>query len=400
MQRYLLVVVLFTFIGCGSAFKKLMYGGVVMQKDFHEVIDFDFSKRLPIIKATIQGEEYTFLLDTGAPNVLSKELAEKIKYKVVTSSNMNDSQGNRKKQVSVKVDNIRIGNLDFKNMGAVIIDFNKVFELKCFGFDGIIGANLMSKAIWEIDYERGKIGISDNLSSFEIPENVFTVPFTTTNSQKTPKVKIKTDRVTFNKVTFDTGAISAFEMGMGKGKAIIDSLDGFEIEGTTSTGVYGRASVNTNKVAKIDTTTLGDLKLTDQVIEFEQVGSVILGNGFLKGYKVIIDWNTYKIFLEEREGYNEKTYEGYDVLPRIQNNQMLISAIVKNSRAEEMGIKINSQILNVNGKDVTYVSDSLGCSYVVDKPLRDTDSLEMSILQDGRIIDLVLPKTEYISEKK
>jgi hypothetical protein len=398
MQKIFLVFLAFTSLGCSSAFKKLMYGGEVRQKDFHERIDFDFSKRLPLIKATIQGEEYTFLLDTGAPNVLSKELAEKIQYKKVTSADIKDSQGNREKQVSVRIDNIRIGNLDFEKTGAIIIDFNKIFELSCFEFDGIIGANLMAKAIWEIDYEKGEIAITDHLDSLQISDDAYTIPFFTTNAQKTPKVKIKTDRVTFNRVTFDTGATGAFEMGMSKAKSVIDSLEGIEIEGTTSTGVYGRPTVSVNKIAKIDTTSMGNLKLLDQVIEFESVGSIILGNAFLKNYKVIIDWGSSVIRLDEREAYNNPYYDGFDIFPRIKDNKMLVTAIVKNSYAEELGIKLNSQIKSVNGMDVTFVSDSLGCEYVINRPISKMDKLELSILQDGEIIDLVLPKTKYISE--
>ncbi len=87
-------------------------------------------------------------------------------------------------------------------------------------------------------------------------------------------------------------------------------------------------------------------------------------------------------------------------MPRIEDNKMFITAIVKESKAEELGIKLNSQIMSVNGKDLSFVSDSLGCTYVISKPLRDSDTLNMSILQDGELIDLVLPKTKYISQKE
>lgn len=398
MQKIVLFAVIFLLLSCGSAFNKLMYGGEIKQVEFYEEIDFDFSTGLPLIKVRIQGKEYTFLLDTGAPNILSKEVAQKIKYQTITSNKINDSQGKSARQVSVRIDTIQIGKLDFIDTGAVIIDFNKVYELSCFKFDGIIGANLMSKAIWEIDYAENKIAIADHIDSFDVSESAYKVPFYMSNAQRTPKVKIKTDRITFNKVTFDTGATGAFQLGMGKAKPIIDSLEGFEMEGSTSTGIFGRSTLSTSKYAKIDTTSLGNLKLFDQVIKFKSVGSTTLGNDFLKNYRVLIDWKRKEIKLEEQGGYDKKFHEGFDVLPRVEDNKLFVTGIVKESEAEKLGVQLNAQITSVNGEDASFISENLGCEYVLASPLSKIDTLKLTILQDGKTSNLILPRRIFISE--
>ena len=49
---------------------------------------------------------------------------------------------------------VTVGCVDFLNTGAAIADLKRSSVIACLNVDGIIGANLMQKAIWQIDYEK------------------------------------------------------------------------------------------------------------------------------------------------------------------------------------------------------------------------------------------------------
>ena len=44
----------------------------LIQKKYYEVIDFEIVMKKIVIPVTINNKEYKFLLDTGAPNIISK----------------------------------------------------------------------------------------------------------------------------------------------------------------------------------------------------------------------------------------------------------------------------------------------------------------------------------------
>ncbi|MFM2000210.1 MAG: hypothetical protein RL204_2157, partial [Bacteroidota bacterium] len=51
----------------------LMKRGTVQQKEFTTTVPFEIRRGLIILKVGIAGEVYDFILDTGAPNVVSTE---------------------------------------------------------------------------------------------------------------------------------------------------------------------------------------------------------------------------------------------------------------------------------------------------------------------------------------
>ena len=74
------LIVLALLSSCASSkINKTLKQGNIVQKDFKVTVPFEYRNGLIILKVTIQDEIYDFILDTGASNVLSKELAEKLK---------------------------------------------------------------------------------------------------------------------------------------------------------------------------------------------------------------------------------------------------------------------------------------------------------------------------------
>ena len=151
---YTLTIFLFFISSCSSSkTKKLLQGGEVLQKEFKTEIPFEYRRGLIILKVNIEGKQYDFMLDTGAPNVISKELAQQLNYKNKVKRKVGDSQNVQTKLGITKIKKISLGDLDFLNTAAVVSDLS-IGAVGCLGIDGLIGANLMRNAIWKIDYSK------------------------------------------------------------------------------------------------------------------------------------------------------------------------------------------------------------------------------------------------------
>jgi len=168
-KTFFLSILIPILISC-SPVKKVLNVGRLKQSEFNEKIAFNFETGVPIIEVSIAGKSYHFLLDTGAPTAISPTLAQTLNLSPATSSKSSDSQGYKKKETVVVIPEIKIGKLVFENTGALVIDMRSVFQMKCLNVDGIIGANQMANAIWQLDYANKLISISDNmLTSIRMP---------------------------------------------------------------------------------------------------------------------------------------------------------------------------------------------------------------------------------------
>lgn len=65
--------------------------GKVAQKKFEVKIPFEYRLGLIVLKVSIAGNKYDFILDTGASNLVSKTLAEKLELDVISDGQINDS---------------------------------------------------------------------------------------------------------------------------------------------------------------------------------------------------------------------------------------------------------------------------------------------------------------------
>jgi hypothetical protein len=120
----------------------LLKGGKVDQKNYCQEIIFDDKQRLIMLDVTIDGVTYHFALDTGAPTMISDDLAKKASITEKCEVSSSDSQGNKSTAVFSKVKGMQFDQISYRNQGVAIYDFKQMRELSCFKFDGILGVIL------------------------------------------------------------------------------------------------------------------------------------------------------------------------------------------------------------------------------------------------------------------
>jgi hypothetical protein len=179
MKRLFLVALAATLLsGCYTKSSTYLFSlGDGPEEIYQDSIAFTRQSRLIIFPVTIQGKTYRFLFDTGAPMVVSEELAKTLKMKRVSRKSVGDSQGKREKLNYVRMDEITVGHKSFTNLTAIVADLKRAPAINCLNIDGIVGGNLMRMAIWDIDYEKEVMYFTNDFEHFEPDTNAFVMPF-------------------------------------------------------------------------------------------------------------------------------------------------------------------------------------------------------------------------------
>ncbi|MDR6967277.1 hypothetical protein J2X31_001284 [Flavobacterium arsenatis] len=385
MRKSILLLSLVFLVSCG---KNLLPTGTIKQQGFTETIPFNFDNGLPLIQVQIAGVHYNFLLDTGAPTVISQELAAVLKSKTIKKSLVGDSQGNDGKQEFILIDEIKIGKLHFNDIGAVVINLKEAFEIKCLELDGIIGSNQMSNAIWEIDYKNKNITITDNFIGFKEPEASSKLHFIEMGDQKTPLVKVQVDSVRSKLLTFDTGANGSISLPYLHFKNTVKDYKQIKNYGSPSSGVYGAGKKDTVIVAKVPFMKVGSFELEDQFITFENSSSSLIGNGFLRNYKTTINWKNKTIYLQKQDTIKSRIIESFGFAIRYINYKPVVATLFQNSNAEKSGLQLGDEIIEIDGTPFTELTEEQACHYTLNSVLGNKKEIELTFIRNNQKQDV------------
>lgn len=167
--------------------------GGTNQKNYYSEMDYDDSQSSPIVKVVLGNKTYRFLMDTGAPNLISKAL-----LKEISPANYNLNAENKIAiwDASDKVDSMHVITVSGLYLGGILFDGvptvieNDPFLLKCFGVDGIIGSNMLRNSIVHFSPKDHKITITDQPEKLNLSKKPSSLMYLTP-AQSVPLVQIK-----------------------------------------------------------------------------------------------------------------------------------------------------------------------------------------------------------------
>ena len=385
-------------VGCGSSrVAALMQKGEVSQTNFKEEIPFEMRLGVIIVKVSIAGKEYDFLFDTGAPLIVSEELANHLKAKTKAKGIARDSRGQRVDIKYILLDTLNIGGIDFLNTGAGIIDFSKSNTIKCLGLDGIVGANVMRNAIWQINYETQIITVTNTLDSLRFTGDTIIVPFDTKRTG-TPIVDLKMDSSIVKKwVTIDTGSNGNITLNnstynkLKDDSLIINHSFGY---GNLSSGIFGDGNIDTLDFYKIRSLKFADVQLDSIIVSSSRTSSSsLIGTEFFKNYIVTFNWNTNEMTLDPVKKYERASLIEFGFKPNYTDNKLLVGFIFENSSAHKLGLQLNDQIISIRGKDYTNTNSNDWCDLIFNISENEDTAVQITILRDGETKELTIVKS-------
>lgn len=311
MRKIAYLIILLTVSSCAvSKAEKYLKEGETVQKSFKETIPFEIKNGFIILKAKINHKSYNFILDTGASNVISKELATELNVKIIGSESIYDIYNVAQKSDYTRIDNIKIGNLDFSETIAVISDFNSVPTWASMKIDGFIGSNLMQHAIWEFDFIKKIITITDNETKLNLPEELIENKLFI-GSAGIPSIATKINGKKVWNFTVDFGFNGGINIPFNEFKKQVKNekiLDYTKNKTKGVIGMYGQQNnVRDSYIGTINEIEFGNSILKKKKVYSEEYLSHLFGLDFFRAYRVIINWNTKKIkMIKNKENTNLK----------------------------------------------------------------------------------------------
>jgi len=398
--KLLFALIVFTLlISCASSkINKTLKQGNIVQENFKTTIPFEYRKGLIILKVTIENEKYDFILDTGASNVLSKELAEKLNAKSLGSENVTDVHKTSQLLNYTKIDDIEIGGINFKNTIAAISDFNSG-ELACLNADGFIGSNLMRFAVWDFDFKNQIITITDNEQKLNIPEDAIESKMFIGNAASQPSIisYINGDKALNNMI--DLGNNSTPHLAYGdflkqkESNKITKYISG---SGYSGIGMYGKGEKKNELAAKVDEIKIGDHIIKNKVMRVKD-GKTNLGILFFKNYRLILNWEerNVKMVLQESTSNNtELNHFGFN--PNFNENKVFVDFIYNDTEASKV-LQFGDQILQIDNIDFTNITDNNKCDYFNDGIIpKGTDEITIRILRNEEELEFQLKKVRLL----
>ncbi|SCY15131.1 Aspartyl protease [Nonlabens sp. Hel1_33_55] len=385
------LIVLFIICGllirCSSALS--VFGNESV--DYNEpitTIPFEYYD-MPMVEVVINSKTYKFLVDTGAPTLISKKIFQDLKIQNGKKAPLGDSQDVIENREFIIIPEMTLGSLSYKNIGAVVTDFDGSFEIDCIGYDGILGANQMSISIWKFDYQKKEIEIAKSIEDFST-SGFKVMEFHPMRPQMTPLVNgiIDGQRTEY---TYDTGYSGGLTTLLNSESP--NSYPHITKYGKSSAGIYGVGKIEERAIFKVDTLNLGGISLNNVVIDNDVSG--LIGNQLIDNYISIIDWKTQKIYwkeVSENDLVSEKTFGfGYRL------NTM--KAIVANRIKEiDLPFEVGDTILSINETNFENLNRETACALTNFKIEDKLQEMQLRYLKNGEVQSIVLKKQALLND--
>lgn len=178
MTRYVFYfIILLLYAGCTVSY--LDSGYLIPSVNDPVSLDFTMQEDLILIEAEVNGIKGEFLLDNGfSMSAVDPEFAEKANIRFKGEATLRDANNAKLEIGKALVDTVRIQGQTFVNTGFYEIETSRFFP--CYPVDGIIGASIINKINWEIDFSGQKIRLSSR--PFDRPGTKIKVDFINNNS--------------------------------------------------------------------------------------------------------------------------------------------------------------------------------------------------------------------------
>mgnify|MGYP003605963818 CR=1 FL=1 len=332
--------------------------GSIDQKKYFEEIPYDLVKEKIVVPVTINGKVYRFLLDTGAPNLISQKLFDELNLVEISSVKINDANNLVQSMRATEIPKVKIGSLNFKNQIALIYDIHSNNLLSCYNIDGFIGSNLLRKSVLKINTSQKKIYITNNVKNLKPKTKPSKIELVGT--QKAPYVKFNFVGKNNNKVSemvlIDTGMDGYYDMANQNFNYFKES-GVFEIvaesKGVSGIGIFGAGPSNLQRLLKVETAVLNNVSFKNLLIETMDDTNSRIGLEFLNHGDLIIDFKHKQAYFEAQDTISlENKIPKY--IPTMIDNKFVIGMVWDENLAKL--INSGDEIMSIDSKKVNELS--------------------------------------------
>jgi hypothetical protein len=324
--------------------------GTILQKKYYEVIQYESVYDKIIIPVTINGKNYRFLLDTGAPNLISNEVMQELNSVSTNNFNISDANNLNQSMQLVVIPKIEIGKLIFEEQIALVFDIKNHNLLSCYNIDGFIGSNLLKNSILKIDKTNQNLVITDQFELLNV--KVKPTKIKLIGSQKAPYIELnflgKNKEKASDMVLFDTGMDGLYDMS-NRAFTIFENQNIFEVkgksEGISSIGLFGLGKPSLQKLVLLENAFLNNKSIKNLYADTTDDTNSRIGLEFLNYGNAILDFKKKNFYFESKETIIITNKE-LKFAPTIFDNKLIVGLVWDKNLAEK--IKFGDEILSID----------------------------------------------------
>ena len=321
----------------------------LISTNFYDEIPFTDKLGYFIIQVKIGANSYEYIFDTGGYNTVTTEIIQNAKLSTLMEVEVGSSNKIKSKIKLSKIPSLQIGKAQFKDVGVFNFDFSASPVINCYTTGGLIGKSVIGEAVWQIDYEKSVIRVSDNLAKMP-------------NLEHSEKIKIELDKTLnpFLKLMIN-GKQEKFMLDFGYGGLIsLTEKTALTLKSKNILTIKGEGSISANGVLQektyitlLENINIGKTEFKNQVAYYAKSNNYnLLGSELTKYFIVTLNFKEKELILTP---YNNISYnfETFGFNTNIDKSKMYVSKLFSGLDAEKVGLMINDEIVNVNGKQLS-----------------------------------------------
>ena len=261
MKKLFLILFLFLFVITHSQ-KISLDQGIVEPHKYYEEISIEMVYEKMVVPVTINNKTYRFLVDTGAPNIISNELFEELRIKPIRTLGVSDANESTGNLLLTVIEKIQLGSIHYKNTVALVSDLKNHPALGCYNIDGFIGSNLLKNSVVKFDLSNKKMILTDDSKKLNL--NSKPIKLKLIGAQKSPYVEVSFIRSKSKKATelllIDTGMDGFYDISKRAFKIFNEEGDMVtvlsESIGSSGMGLFGGGEESLKKLIQLKGITL------------------------------------------------------------------------------------------------------------------------------------------------
>lgn len=383
MRQYILFLFLIPLSACTVSY--LDSGYLIPAAQEPVSMDFTMEEDLIIINAEVNGVRGKFLLDNGfSLSGIDPEFARKAQIKFKGKGNLRDANNKKLESRKTQVDTVRIQGQTFVKTGFYEIETSRFFP--CYPLDGIIGASIMNKINWEIDFQTQRLRISSR--PFDHPGFTWKVGFSDNNSNL---VKLTVQGKTVN-AKIDLGSSGGIKLDADHFKEVFSGSRMIKHEGifSLSAGGLGEVATSYETVSPIPITHNGEVlpRKARIGINYGLKYPAYIGLEYLREYQLSINSTTRQYILSEAaQPTDAEDMRSYGVgIYLIDDHWYVIRKIANDPLMKS--IRVMDEVAMLDGEPMNRFADICAYKAYLEKKVDRKEILTIVLKRSGEKLEL------------
>jgi len=387
--------------------EKKITGCTIESNAFIAVIPFEYINSWIVVQVRVAGseKEFPFILDTGAQTVLLDSLLNEIgtdNFSRLAFSNESDSVEHAFNNELLSLSQLGLGEVSFRDIGAISAKNSKWEMLNCISPYGIIGYNILQTFYSQIDYTKKQLIITDDIKRLPNYDQIQWLDYTPIKNQESPMVQAMVNDSIKVSLLLDTGFSGGIAL---KSDKLFNSFTTrypnrtLKYISKPTLKIRGENDETYESVFyKPESFSLGSFSSDGIIITLENgkerefTGSV--GNKYLENFIITLDYKSNRIgFIQQHNPTSDNSTYGVNYIAS--KKGIAISSVIHGSAAHNLGIQSGDVLHSINGIKTSELDENDFCSiyraeYEFNNPQDSTLTLE--ILKGEKVVKYELKK--------